>query len=194
MICIMSQGKILATETHSPHAQLHQLRQYTFATPQRRESQRSSSTPCHRALQAFALCSSQNMRTDYAARIICCARSTCLSAKTCSASPRQRLVMAIYDLPTLLTTNESTGGARRGGVVGSAVSKASAIPLTKSQPPVMLMCRDTAGRCECRSMMKSCPLGLRVIADLIAALRTSSLSDWRNGERRSAASSWPRHM
>ncbi len=56
--------------------------------------------------------------------------------------------------------------------------------------------RRRHGRASCwrRSMMKSWPLGLRAIAAVIAWSRISSLSDARNGARRSAASSWPRHM
>ena len=42
--------------------------------------------------------------------------------------------------------------------------------------------------------MKSCPLGLRAIAASMATCRSSSLSDARKGVRKSAASSWPRHM
>ena len=62
------------------------------------------------------------------------------------------------------------------------------------QPPVTLMCRPTAGRRVVRSMTKSWPLGLRAIAARIAAFRSASSADWRKGARRSAASSWPRHM
>jgi hypothetical protein len=36
------------------------------------------------------------------------------------------------------------------------------------QPPVTLMCRDSAGRLWRRSMMKSWPLGLRVMASSMA--------------------------
>ena len=61
-------------------------------------------------------------------------------------------------------------------------------------PPVTLIWRATAGRLWRRSMMKSWPLGLRSIASRIAASSASSPSDWRSGVRRSAASSWPRHM
>ena len=61
-------------------------------------------------------------------------------------------------------------------------------------PPVTLMWRDTAGRLWRRSMMKSCPFGLRAIASRIAASTASSLSDCRSGVRRSAASSCPRHI
>ena len=61
-------------------------------------------------------------------------------------------------------------------------------------PPVTLIWRATAGRLWRRSMMKSCPLGLRAIASRIAASSVSSLSDWRSGVRRSAASSCPRHI
>ena len=62
------------------------------------------------------------------------------------------------------------------------------------QPPVTLMWRGTAGPVWRRSMMKSWPLGLRAIASVIAWSSTSSLSEARSGARRSAASSWPRHM
>jgi hypothetical protein len=170
--------------------QLHQVRQYTFATPQRRESHRLS---LHFVTALYWALHYAHRKIRALTTLICCARSTWLPAQTCSASPRQRLVVAICDLQTLLATNEWSSGARRDDRRFRGF-ECQRDPLTKSQPPVTLMCRDTAGRCECRSMMKSCPLGLRVIADLIAALRTSSLSDWRNGERRSAASSWPRHM
>ena len=37
------------------------------------------------------------------------------------------------------------------------------------QPPVTLICRDSAGRCWRRSITKSWPLGLRVMASSIAA-------------------------
>ena len=52
----------------------------------------------------------------------------------------------------------------------------------------------TAGPLWRRSMMKSWPLGLRAIASVIARSSSSSLSEARSGARRSAASSWPRHM
>ena len=45
-----------------------------------------------------------------------------------------------------------------------------------------------------RSMMKSCPFGLRVIASSMAVIRAASSGDERSTSRRSAASSWPRHM
>src|SRR5439155_5136600 len=61
-------------------------------------------------------------------------------------------------------------------------------------PPVTLIWRATAGRLWRRSMMKSCPFGLRLIASRIAASSGSSLSDCRRGVRRSAASSCPRHI
>jgi hypothetical protein len=62
------------------------------------------------------------------------------------------------------------------------------------QPPVTLIWRATAGRLRRRSMTKSCPLGLREIASSIASSTASLASERRSGARRSAASSWPRHM
>ncbi len=62
------------------------------------------------------------------------------------------------------------------------------------QPPVTLMWRASAGRSWRRSMMKSWPLGLREMASRIAASITASSALARSGVRRSAASSWPRHM
>src|SRR2546423_1585269 len=62
------------------------------------------------------------------------------------------------------------------------------------QPPVSDICRATAGRLCRRSMMKSCPLGLRAIASSIAASSTPSSLDERSTARRSAESSWPRHI
>ena len=61
-------------------------------------------------------------------------------------------------------------------------------------PPVTLMCRATAGFFERRSMMKSWPLGLRAMASSIAWPRATSSVVARRTPRRSAASSWPRHM
>src|SRR5712671_6741898 len=55
-------------------------------------------------------------------------------------------------------------------------------------PPVTLIWRAIAGRLWRRSMMKSWPFGLRLIASRIAASSGSSLSDCRSGVRRSAAS------
>src|SRR3954467_3549494 len=65
---------------------------------------------------------------------------------------------------------------------------------TTYQPPVTLMWRGSAGPLWRRSIMKSCPLGLRVIASSIAASSRSLPSEARSGLRKSAASSWPRHM
>ena len=62
------------------------------------------------------------------------------------------------------------------------------------QPPVTLMWRETAGRLVRRSMMKSWPFGLRPIASSMACDSSSLPSEARSGARRSAASSWPRHM
>src|ERR1700737_2258109 len=64
----------------------------------------------------------------------------------------------------------------------------------RAHPPVTLIWRAMAGRLWRRSMMKSWPFGLRSLASRVAASSTSSPSDWRSGVRRSAASSWPRHM
>ncbi len=61
-------------------------------------------------------------------------------------------------------------------------------------PPVTLMCRATAGFFERRSMMKSWPLGLREMASSMAWPRATSPLVARRTPRRSAASSWPRHM
>src|SRR5580658_6661037 len=63
-----------------------------------------------------------------------------------------------------------------------------------AHPPVTLMCRARAGRLWRRSMMKSWPLGLRPIASSMAAKSGALVLDARSGLRRSAASSWPRHM
>src|SRR3954451_12078806 len=62
------------------------------------------------------------------------------------------------------------------------------------QPPVTLMWRVTAGFRLRRAMTRSWPVGLCRMAASIAALRRSLLADARSGARRSAASSWPRHM
>ena len=62
------------------------------------------------------------------------------------------------------------------------------------QPPVTLMWRLTAGLLWRRSMTKSWPLGLRAMPRGSPASSSSSPSDARSGARRSAASSWPRHM
>ena len=61
-------------------------------------------------------------------------------------------------------------------------------------PPVMLIWRATAGAAPALSITKSWPLGLREIASSMARCKGPSLSDARRGTRRSAASSWPRHM
>ena len=61
-------------------------------------------------------------------------------------------------------------------------------------PPVTLMCRVTAGLTPLRLMMKSWPLGLRAIAASMAAFNSASDWDARSGARKSAASSWPRHI
>ena len=50
-----------------------------------------------------------------------------------------------------------------------------------AQPPVMLMWRPTAGRLGRRSMMKSCPLGLRLIASTIACSNAVIASEARSG-------------
>src|SRR5690606_37033678 len=65
---------------------------------------------------------------------------------------------------------------------------------TLRQPPVTLMCRPTAGWRRRRSMTKSWPRGLRAMARSIASSSGPSLIEARSGVRRSAASSWPRHM
>src|SRR4029453_6461141 len=64
----------------------------------------------------------------------------------------------------------------------------------ENQPPVTLMWRATAGALWRRSMRKSWPLGLRLIASWIAASSSASSVLARSGARRSAASSWPRHI
>ena len=57
------------------------------------------------------------------------------------------------------------------------------------------MWRATAGRWCRRSITKSWPFGLRVIASRIAwASTASSVDGARSSSRNSAASSWPRHM
>jgi hypothetical protein len=61
-------------------------------------------------------------------------------------------------------------------------------------PPVTLIWRATAGAVRPRPMTKSWPLGLRAIAASRASCKSSSEAEARRGARRSAASSWPRHM
>ena len=62
------------------------------------------------------------------------------------------------------------------------------------QPPVTLIWRETAGAVRRRSITKSWPFGFRVIASRIASSSRPSSSLARKGARRSAASSWPRHI
>src|SRR3954453_2433346 len=71
--------------------------------------------------------------------------------------------------------------------------RAASLGGVTGEPPVTLMGGETAGRLR-RSMMKSWPLGLREIASSIACSRVSFASESLSGVRRSAASSWPRHM
>ncbi len=78
-----------------------------------------------------------------------------------------------------------------GGGEGAVFARGVTAP---DQPPVTLMWRDSAGRWWRRSMMKSWPLGFRPIASSMAANNRSLPSDARSGLRRSAASSWPRHI
>src|SRR5262252_4449495 len=61
-------------------------------------------------------------------------------------------------------------------------------------PPVTDMCRATAGFFVRRSMMKSCPFGLREMASSMAMMSAVLSELVLIGVRRSAASSWPRHM
>ncbi len=82
--------------------------------------------------------------------------------------------------------------AVRRAQIKTATAKAN--PRREPQPPVTLMWRGTAGPLWRRSMMKSWPLGLRAIASVMARSSTSSLSEARSGPRKSAASSWPRHI
>src|SRR5215208_1398514 len=84
--------------------------------------------------------------------------------------------------------------ARVPSAVGKIVDASVLNRPEKRQPPVTLMWRASAGALWRRSIMKSCPLGLRVIASSIAASSRSLPSDARSGRRKSAASSWPRHM
>ena len=61
-------------------------------------------------------------------------------------------------------------------------------------PPVTDMCRAIAGFCVRRSITKSCPFGLREMASSMAMMSAALSELVRIGVRRSAASSWPRHM
>lgn len=63
-----------------------------------------------------------------------------------------------------------------------------------NQPPVTLICRDTDGRLVRRSITKSWPFGLRLIASSTASATNSLPSEARSFSRKSAASSLPRHM
>src|SRR5215470_9431312 len=58
------------------------------------------------------------------------------------------------------------------------------VPASVAYPPVVLMWRCNAGFWWRRSITKSWPLGLRVIASSIAWFRKSSLSEARNARRR----------
>src|SRR5690606_23664624 len=88
---------------------------------------------------------------------------------------------------------ESPAAAIR--IVYAKMQKGKSIRLLPERyPPVTLIWRETAGRRVRRSMTKSWPFGLRPIASSIAAESSSFPSEARKGRRRSAASSWPRHM
>ncbi len=56
------------------------------------------------------------------------------------------------------------GHARCALALGPDVVNASPGCVAVAQPPVTLMCLATAGRCDRRSMTKSCPLGFKPIA------------------------------
>src|SRR6185437_12809105 len=62
------------------------------------------------------------------------------------------------------------------------------------QPPVSDIGRESAGPPWRRSITKSWPFGFLAMAASMAAESSASSSDARNGVRRSAASSWPRHI
>ena len=62
------------------------------------------------------------------------------------------------------------------------------------QPPVTLMWRGTETAPRRRSITKSWPLGLREIASRTASSTAASSEAALSGARRSAASSWPRHI
>ncbi len=55
-------------------------------------------------------------------------------------------------------------------LVGNVIAfhAASSILISQTYPPVTLICRPTAGRSWRRSIIKSCPFGLRLIAARIA--------------------------
>lgn len=59
----------------------------------------------------------------------------------------------------------------------------------ESYPPVTLICLVTGSTAVLRSMIKSCPFGLRKIASRIALMTASSPSELRKGVFKSASSS-----
>ena len=95
------------------------------------------------------------------------------------------------------TGHARTGHARTGHArTGHARAPKCASPQCRraGQPPVTLIWRETAGAVRRRSITKSWPFGFRVIASRIASSSRPSSSLARKGARRSAASSWPRHI
>jgi hypothetical protein len=112
--------------------------------------------------------------------------------KKADAAPPMR--SAHQDVPTPSTRTGYRVGAPGAGMAPAWRDQVAPADGGCAHPPVTLMWRATAGRLVRRSMTKSCPLGLRAIAASMAARSGSSLELARNGARRSAASSWPRHM
>lgn len=92
------------------------------------------------------------------------------------------------------TVSRPFAGLRAFGAAIDSLDRSLPLCGTAPHPPVTLICRATAGRLCVRSMMKSWPLGLRVMASSMAARRRASSSVARSAARRSAASFWPRHM
>lgn len=92
------------------------------------------------------------------------------------------------------TVSRPFAGLRAFGAAIDSLDRSLPLCGTAPHPPVTLICRATAGRLCVRSMMKSWPLGLRVMASSMAAWRRASSSVARSAARRSAASFWPRHM
>src|SRR5262245_62668688 len=100
-----------------------------------------------------------------------------------------RFETTVHDLTKRLVQKTAAPAVRRRCRRGFAFPRKQV-----DYPPVTLIWRATAGRWWRRSMMKSWPLGLRPIASSIAAMSRSLASDARDGLRKSAASSWPRHI
>ena len=83
---------------------------------------------------------------------------------------------------------------QRFGGVGRRGEMKSRVGQGVSQPPVSDMGRVKCGVPALRSITKSWPRGLRIIAASIAAWTGASDGDARKISRRSALSSWPRHI